>query len=73
MKLKLLLPGKYEGDSLLIEPSRTKVTFIIKCDGTGFEVTTDKWKLRELFMESDCKTTKPIRKCPKKIGMRFRK
>ena len=72
MKLKLLLPA-INGDSLLIEPKKNKVYFTVKCDGTGFVVYTDKWKLKELFMETDPKTTKPIRKCPKKIGMRFRR
>jgi hypothetical protein len=70
--IKLLLPSPH-GDSLLIEPKRTMVYFKIKCDDTGFIVCVDKWKLKELFMFSDAKTIPAIRKCPKKLGMRFHK
>jgi hypothetical protein len=72
MKLKLLLTGNIEGDSLLIEPKQKKVNFTIKCDNTGFQVSVDKWKLKELFMASDSKTI-PARRKYKKIGMRFHK
>ena len=97
-KVTLLLPSPH-GDSLLIEPKRTKVYFKIKCDlepyhkylvgkyikgvsdyklikndsFSGFSVSVSKWKLRELFMFSDAKTIPAIRKCPKKLGMRFKK
>jgi hypothetical protein len=72
MKLSLLLPSSH-GDSLLIEPMRTKVRFTIKCDNDGFSLLVDKWKLKELFMLSDAKSIPAIRKAPKKIGMRFKK
>ena len=71
IKVKLLLPSSH-GDSLLIEPKRTKVYFKIKHDDDGFVVCTDKWKLRELFMFSDAKTMRPRRKITK-LGMRFKK
>lgn len=70
--IKLLLPSPH-GDSLLIEPKRTKVYFKIKCDGDGFIVCTSKERLKEIFMLSDTKTIPAIRKCPKKLGMRFRR
>jgi hypothetical protein len=73
MKIKLLLPAKEDGDSLLIEPKRTKVYFKIRHDNDGFIVCTDKYKLREICELSNTKTMKAIRKCPKKLGMRFHK
>ena len=71
MKIKLLLPSG--NDSLLIEPKRTKVYFKIRHDNDGFIVCTDKYKLREICELSNTKTMKAIRKCPKRIGMRFKK
>lgn len=70
--IKLLLPAG-NGDSLLIEPKRNVVHFIVNCDRTGFVVSVDKWKLKEIFMASDSQTMKAKRKAPKKLGMRFRK
>ena len=73
MKYKLLLQGKHKGDCLIIEPKINRVNFTIKCDNDGFEVSTDKYKLREICELSDAKTIPAIRKCPKKLGMRFRR